>query len=298
MLGRFDELAIFLSVLEHGSLTAAGRATGRSLQVVSRSLAKLERDLGVQLIQRTTRSLRPTEAGRRFEERIRAVMADLDAARQEVQLDDKVVAGVLRVAAPPLFASEHLVEMVAEFMQRHPAVEVELVLSDRRSDLVTEHIDLALRMGELPDSSLRFRHLAGLRRVIFATPDWLAKYGRPTHPRQLEQLPCVVRSFGLERDKWPVTIDGAVEKISVNGRFKANDVASCNKAALTGLGAGLASYWQVRHAIESGAVHLLLDEFAPPSIPLHAVWPNGRRLPLRTRLFIDFLATRFASKRW
>jgi DNA-binding transcriptional LysR family regulator len=298
MFGRFDELAVFLSILEHGSLTAAARASGRSLQAVSRSLAKLERDLGVQLIQRTTRSLRPTEAGRRFEERIRGAMADLDAARQEVQQEERTVSGILRIGAPPLFASEYLVEMVAEFMQRYPAIEVELVLSDRRSDLVAERLDLALRMGELPDSSLRVRQLASLRRVIFAAPDWLAKYGRPSHPSQLEQLPCVVRSFGLERDKWPVTVGGVVRKITVNGSFKANDVASCNKAAVLGLGAGLASYWQIRREIENSSVHIILEAHAPPSVPLHAVWPNGRRLPLRTRLFIDFLATRFAGKRW
>jgi len=298
MTARLDEFSIFLSILDHGSLTAAARATGRSLQAVSRSLAKLETELGVQLIQRTTRSLRPTSAGSRFEERIRQAMADLDAARLEVQQEEQVIASTLRVGAPPLFASEYLVDMVADFMQRHPAVEVELVLSDRRSNLVEERLDATLRIGELPDSNLRVRHLADLRRVIFASPSWLAKHGRPAHPYDLKKLPCVVRSFGPERGRWPVTINGDVEYIEVRGAFKANDVASCNKAVLAGLGAGLTPYWQIRRHIENGSAEVLFEEFAPPSVRIQAIWPNGRRLPFRTRLFIDFLVTRFASKRW
>jgi DNA-binding transcriptional LysR family regulator len=298
MAGRLDDFAIFLAILDHGSLTAAARATGRSLQAVSRSLAKLEGELGVQLIQRTTRSLRSTPAGARFEERIRQAIADLDAARLDVQQEEKVVAGALRIGAPPLFAHEYLVEMVADFMQRHPAVEVELVLSDRRANLVEERLDAALRIGDLPDSSLRARHLADLRRVIFAAPAWLAKHGRPVHPHDLQRLPCVVRSFGPERGKWTVTIGGKSERIDVHGPFKANDAASCNRAVLAGLGAGLSPYWQVRRHIENGSAEVLLEEYAPPAVGMHAVWPNGRRLPVRTRLFIDFLVTRFASRRW
>lgn len=298
MTGRLDDFSIFLAILDHGSLTAAGRATGRSLQAVSRSLAKLEAELGVQLIQRTTRSLRPTLAGARFEERIRQAIADLDAARLEVQQEEKVVAGTLRIGAPPLFADEYLVEMVADFMQRHPAVEVELVLSDRRANLVEERLDVALRIGDLPDSTLRARHLADLRRVIFAAPAWLAKHGRPAHPHDLQKLPCVVRSFGPERGKWPVTIGGASERIDVHGPFKANDAASCNRAVLAGLGAGLSPYWQVRRHIENGSAEVLLEEYAPPAVSMHAIWPNGRRLPFRTRMFLDFLVTRFASRRW
>ncbi|MGZ5198376.1 MAG: LysR substrate-binding domain-containing protein [Telluria sp.] len=298
MNGLLDDFAVFLAILDHGSLTAAARASGRSLQAVSRSLTKLERDLGVQLIQRTTRSLRPTLAGSRFEERIRKAVADLEAARLEIRLEETVVAGTLRIGAPPLFASEYLVDMVRDFMQRHPAVEVELVLSDRRANLVEERLDLALRIGDLPDSSLRARHLADLRRVIFASPGWLAKHGRPTHPNDLVQLPCVVRTFGPERAKWPVTIEGAIERIEVRGSFNANDAASCNRAVLAGLGAGLAPFWQVRRHIDDGSAEMLLDEYAPPPVLMHAIWPNGRRLPLRTRLFIDFLVASFAGQRW
>jgi DNA-binding transcriptional LysR family regulator len=298
MNGQLDDFSVFLSILDHGSLSAAARASGRSLQAVSRSLNKLERDLGVPLIQRTTRSLRPTQAGARFEERIRQAVADLNAARLEIQLEEKVVAGTLRVAAPPLFASEYLVEMVSDFMQRHPAVEVELVLADRRANLIEERLDLALRIGDLPDSSLRARHLADLRRVIFASPAWVAKHGRPRHPYDLTMLPCVVRSFGPERGKWPVTVDDAIERIEVQGSFRANDAASCNMAILMGLGAGLAPYWQVRRHVQNGTAEVLLEEFAPPAVQMHAIWPNGRRLPLRTRLFIDFLVTRFATQKW
>ncbi|UTY59290.1 LysR family transcriptional regulator [Massilia sp. erpn] len=293
-----DDYLNFIAIVDAGSLTAAARNSGRSLQSVSRSLATLEAALGAQLIQRTTRKLHTTPAGAAFHERMRLVLADIAAARAEVRSETRVVSGSLRVGGPALFGSTYLAGMAASFMQRWPEVKIDLVLGDRHADLVADKLDLAIRLGALPDSSLHARPLGNLRRVFFASPSWLRTHGQPETPEALANLPCVVRTIGRDSNRWPYILDGEVRHVRVAGAFRANDAAACNEAVACGAGAGMAPYWQVRRLLDEGRVTLMLANYEPPPIPVQAVWHASARLPARTRLLIDHFALQFSSLRW
>jgi DNA-binding transcriptional LysR family regulator len=297
-MSSLDDYATFLAILDGGSLTEAGRRTGRSLQAVSRALGELEAELGTQLIHRTTRRLQATAAGLAFAERIRRALADIEAARESARHDGDTPSGTLRVAAPVLFGATWLTPMAASFMQRWPEIEVELVLSERKADLIADQLDLAIRVGELPDSSLRARRLADLRRVFFASPAWLQQHGRPRHPQELANLPCVLRTTGADRKQWPAKIGGEVRHIKVHGKFSANDAAAANEAVANGLGAGMAPFWQIRRMLDEGRVETILRDYEPPPVPIHALWPGGSALPARTRLLIDHLAVQFSAVHW
>lgn len=292
------DYSAFIAVVDKGSLTAAARSLGRSLQAVSRSLALLESDLGVQLVRRTTRRSQPTPAGLVFHAKLKAALADIDLARAEAEQHGEATAGRLRVGASVLFAPHYVVPIAASFMQRWPGVEIDLVLDDGFADLVNDRLDVAIRIGHLPSSSLRIRPLAGLRRVVFAAPAYLAARGRPRTPYDLKQHSCVIQALGPEGDVWPLTINGQVERVSVSGSFHSNDAAACNEAVAAGLGLGLASFWQVRRLLDEGRIELLLTDYEPPPVAVQAVWVPTPALPIRTRLFIDTLAARFAAERW
>jgi DNA-binding transcriptional LysR family regulator len=293
-----DDYAAFIAVVDKGSLTAAARSLGRSLQVISRALARLERELGVELVRRTTRRLQPTPAGLAFQAKIKAALSDIDLARAEAERHGEVVSGRLRIGASVLFGPSYVVPVAAAFMRRWSGVEAELVLMDALSDLIEERLDLAVRIGELPTSRLRARLLARLRRVAFAAPSYISAHGAPRTPQDLSQHQCVVRTFGPEGEAWPLTIEGRVQRLSVRGHFKSNDAAACNEAVANGLGIGLAPFWQVRRMLDEGRVELVLTDFEPPPVPVHAVWVATPALPTRTRLFIDTLVARFAAERW
>jgi DNA-binding transcriptional LysR family regulator len=293
-----NDYTAFVAVVEHGSLTAAAKALGYSLQAVSRSLALLERELGTPLVLRTTRRSQVTAAGLAFHDRVKAALADINLAREEAARHGEIVSGKLRIAASVLFAPAYVVPVASSFMQRWPGVDVELVLGDAFTDLVAERTDLAIRIGELPSSGLRRRGLAQLRRVLFATPGHLERHGRPVTPSDLARHQCVVRTIGPEQSGWPLTRDGAVVWTRVSGPFTANDAASCNAAVLAGLGIGLAPYWQIRSMVDDGRLELVLTGFEPPPVPVSAVWLPAPQLPARTRLFIDTLASRFSAERW
>jgi DNA-binding transcriptional LysR family regulator len=297
-MSELDDYATFVAILETGSLTAAAHRRGRSLQAVSRALAELEASLGAQLIQRTTRKLSATPAGAAFLERIRPALAAIEAAREAARNEGETPQGRIRIAGPTLLGAAWLAPAAATFMQRWPGVEVELVLSERQADLVADGLDLAVRVGALPDSSLRARPLAQLRRVFFASPHWLRQHGTPGHPGQLASLPCVLRSTGKDRRHWPVRIDGVLHQVAVSGAFSANDAAAANEAVACGLGIGMAPLWQLRRMLDEGRVELILQDCEPAPVPLQAIWPGAGRLARRTRLLIDHLALLANSQHW
>lgn len=295
-MNELDDYRVFVTIVDAGSLTAAARAHGRSLQSVSRMLARLEQDLGTQLVRRTTRTLQATPAGIAFAERLRPALADIDGARAEARSEALHAAGSLRIGAPALLAASHLAPMTVRFMHRWPELNVELVLGDRHADLLKEKLDLAVRVGELADSTLRARPLARLRRVFFASPDWLRRHGHPATPQELAALPCVVRTIGPERGRWPFQDNGTARRVAVAGTFRANDAAACNEAVAQGLGAGMAALWQVRRLLDEGRVQLILQGFEPPPQPVQAVWHGT--LPAGARLLVDHLALQFGTLSW
>jgi DNA-binding transcriptional LysR family regulator len=293
---RITDLQAFVAVIERGSLTAAARQLNRSLQSVSRSLATLEHDLGVELVRRTTRRSSATEIGRALSRRLSAALAEIEDAKREASREHADPAGLLRVTTSTAFGAVYLVPTIFAFLEEYPRIEFELDLSDRNVDLVAGGFDLAVRIGELRDSTLKARRLANLRRVVFAASSYLERYGRPRRPEDLLRHACIVRTAALDGNAWPFRIDGKLKAIRVTGRFKTSGALAANEAAVQGLGIANAPLWQVRAFVDRGDVELVLTRFEPSPIPVHAVWPATRVLPARTQLFIDLVAARLKSQ--
>jgi len=294
---RIEDLRAFVAIVEKGNLTAAAGGLGRSLQSVSRSLAALERDLGVELVRRTTRRSAPTDAGLAFHRRISAALAEIEAAKLETSNRRAEAIGLLRVAASSAFAPLYIVPALPEFLKTHPNVEIELDLSDGYVDLIEEGYDVAIRIGELPDSNLKARRLANSRRVVFAAPGYLAEHGRPRRPEDLARHQCILRTAAREGNAWPFKVDGRLKPVKVAGRVRTDGAMAANAAAVQGLGVGNALLWQVRPALDRGEIELILTRFEPTAVPIHAVWPATKVLPAKTQLFIDFLAARLKGER-
>ncbi len=292
---QIQDIRAFVAIVELGSQSAAARQLGRSVQSISRSLGVLERSIGVQLIRRTTRQSSPTEVGRAYHRRVQAALAEFDAAAAEASSQSSAPRGLLRVAAPVQFAPAFVVPLIGAFMQRYAGIEVDLTASDRFDDLIEGDIDLAIRIGELPDSELAARRLGDLRLVVFGATDYFARHGRPQRPEDLVDHQCLVRTTHGNDANWPFTIDGRPRRVKVSGRFRADNTASLYAAVANGLGLCFTPLWQIRHLLESGRIELVLTEFESPRVPVHAVWPAARGSFARAKLFADFAAQNLPS---
>lgn len=296
-MSRLSDIEIFLAVIERGNLSAAARHLGRSLQSVSRSLAALERHVGAELVRRTTHVAQATEAGSDFYRRVKPALAAIAEARAEAGNSGLGPAGLLRVGGPVLYGPTHLVPVIVRFMERHAGIEVELRLADRFADLHDEGLDLAVRIGELGDSDLKARRLGSMRRVVFGSPGYFARHGRPAHPSELAAHQCVFRSTDREAGIWRFQDGGRALRVKVGGRLRLDNAAASHAAVASGFGIGRVPLWQVRDLVDSGAVEVILAEFEQPPLPIHAVWPASR-LPLaKVRLFVEFLAQELAADR-
>lgn len=292
------ELETLVAVVEEGSLTSAARRLGRSLQAVSRSLQMLEKSHGATLIVRTTRTCRASPAGVRFYQRVKGAFAELELARTELAEEAQQLAGRLRVNAPTLFGPAYVAPLAAEFLQRHPGLALSLELADDYRDPSESGADLTIRIGETPDSRLVARRLGTIRRVAFAAPSYLAQHGRPLRPQDLSSHACVLRTGLPNPSRWTFrSRQGDEIAVNVGGRFDSDQVAAVNAGVAAGMGIGLAAFWQIRDWLEAGQVELVLPDYEPAGLPLHALWLRTRKLPARTRLLIDFLAARLMNER-
>jgi DNA-binding transcriptional LysR family regulator len=286
-----DDIEAFLAIIEAGSQTAAARRLGRSLQSVNRSLAALERSVGVELVRRTTRQSFATEAGLAFYQRVKPAFTEISDARLEAANRRAEPSGLLRIAAPVLFGSTYVVPAIAEFIARYPRIEADLKLSDRQVDVVGDGFDLAVRIRELADSSLKARRLGELRVVVYAAPAYFARHGRPDHPDDLARHQCVSRGTGEgDPEAWRFQIGGEVRMVRVSGCFRTDNTTAAQAAVSQGLGIGQGPFWQIRDHLDRGALEILLEEFEAPRIPIHAVVPPSSLPPAKTRLFVDMLA--------
>ena len=292
------ELETFVAIAEEGSLTGAARRLGRSLQAVSRGLQALENQMGATLVLRTTRTSRLSAAGERFYNRVKAILADLEIAQTELAEDAQRLTGRLNVNAPTLFGPRFIVPLVSEFLLRHTDLRAAVTLDDEFSDPATSGADVTVRIGATPDSRLVARKLADVRRVAFASASYLLTHGHPRTPDDLAAHACVVRTGVPTPHRWNFTANTGDEiSVSVAGRFESDQVAAVNAAVLGGLGIGLAAFWQIREAVETGQASIVLPEYEPAPLPLFALWPRTRKMPARTRLLIDFLAARLAGEK-
>ncbi|MDD1531682.1 LysR family transcriptional regulator [Bradyrhizobium sp. WBOS7] len=293
-----EEIEVFLAVVEAGSQTAAARRLGRSLQSVNRALAALERSVGVELVRRTTRQSVATEAGLAFYRRVKPAFAEIGEARLEAANRRIEPSGLLRIAAPIQFGATHVVPAIAEFMARFPQIEADVNMSDRPVDVVGDGFDLAVRIRELPDSSLKTRRLGELRTVVYGAPDYFKRHGRPRQPNDLADHQCILRRTTQgEADIWRFRIDGRLTTVQVNGRFRTDSTTAAHAAARHGIGVGYGPFWQIRDLVDQEALEIVLADFEAPRTPVRAVFPPSAIPPAKTHLFVDLLAERLKLER-
>jgi DNA-binding transcriptional LysR family regulator len=291
-MSRIEDFEAFIAIVENGSLTAAATSLQRSLQSVSRSLAALEEDVGIELLQRTTRGSSASEAGLDFYQRVKPAIAGINEAKLAAARGITEPAGELRISAPVLFGPSYLVPIIADFMSQYPQLRVDLDLSDGFVDLTAEKLDLAVRIGDLPDSNLRARRLGTLRRVVFASPGYLEHQGIPEHPSDLARHCCVIRTLDSRPGLWRFNVDGKPHSVVVHGTFRSNTMSAIYAAVTAGMGLGYSPLWQIKDLVDTGQVRIVLEAFEPTPVPIHVLWQDSASIPAKVRVFIDFLVSR------
>jgi DNA-binding transcriptional LysR family regulator len=291
---KLGDMAAFVRVVEARTFTQAAERLGWSKSVVSRRIAELEERLDVRLLNRSTRRLSLTEAGQAFYERCARILADVDETEQAVSSLHAAPRGLLRVNAPMTFGMLHLAPAISAFLERYPEMEIDLALNDRFVDLIDEGFDLALRIGDLPDSSLVARKLAPCRRVICAGPDYLSRRGEPRDPAALAGYDALLYSNLANAETWRLTDRaGREHTVRVKSRLRVNNGDVLREAAAAGLGLALLPTFIVADAIADGRLKPVLCDYRPPPTAVHAVYPHNRHLSTKVRAFVDFLAERF-----
>jgi DNA-binding transcriptional LysR family regulator len=289
-MARLKQIESFVAVATKGSLTAAAQAEGVAPAVIGRRIDALEERLGVKLLVRTTRRITLTHEGSAFLEDCQRVLADLANAEASVSAGGVKASGYLRVTAPAGFGRRHVAQLVPRFIALHPDVHVSLNLSDRIVDIVNEGFDCAVRVGELPDSSLISVRLADNRRLCVAAPEYLKRAGVPQHPNELARHECLTLSSEASQTRgWSFMVDGEVVHLRTGGRLDCSDGQVLHEWCQAGLGIAWRSTWEVERDIAEGRLQSVLDEFAAPPNGIYAVFPHAKHLPLRVRLWIDFL---------
>ena len=291
---RLAAIEAFVRVAELGSFSKAADRLHSSKSVVSRQVGALEAELGARLLHRTTRALTLTEAGRSYFEQAARILAELAAANASVGQLQAAPRGRLRVSAPVSFGFLHLAPAGPDFLDRHPDVEIDLVMNDRYVDLVDEGFDMAVRIGTLADSSLVARRLAPARRTICAAPAYLQARGMPASPDDLKAHECLCYSnLGLSQEWRFVRPDGRPWPVEVRGRLHANNGDALRAAALRGFGLAVLPSFLVGRDFQSGVLVSVLEAFMAQDSGVYAVYPHARHLSPKVRAFVDFLAERF-----
>ncbi len=293
---RLAAIKAFVSVAEEGGFTAAAQELGLSKSAASRQIAALEEALGAQLLKRSTRSVRLTDSGYAYLERCRALLADLEEADRAVAALHNEPKGLLRINAPMSFGVSHAAPAVADFMSRYPDLQVALILNDRFVDPYDEGFDVTLRIGELDDSTLAARRLAQIDMGLFASPAYIDEHGRPRGPDDLKSHWALHYGKPTGQIEWALRA-GVAQSVPIRYRLCSNNGDALRVAAVAGLGVALIPAFLVRDELRSGALVPLLDGFEPRPINLYAIYPPTRFLAAKVRVFIDFLADRFARTR-
>lgn len=292
---RYQAMATFVQVVEAGSFSGAARLLNVGQPAVSKTIAQLESRLQVSLLIRSTHGLSPTEAGLRFYERARAAITEADEAELAARGAGAGLSGRLRVSAATTFARIHVVPMLPRFLAQNPELDIEVILDDRVIDLVSEGIDLSLRMGALPDSSAVARRLATGSRSVLATPTYLARAGEPQSPADLPEHEAVI--YSQLPDVWSFTRDGTEISVAVHGRVRVSAAEGLRAAVLADVGLTITSDWMFAPELANGEVRRLLLPWTLPAIDLWAVFPTGRMASAKARLFAGFVETIMAENR-
>ena len=284
---RLQAMEVFVAVVDSGGFAAASRKLDLSAPVVTRAVAELEARLGVSLLTRTTRTVRVTEAGARYAEDCRRILADVGESESATSDSRSQLKGLLSVTAPVLFGNLHVTPIVADYLHRYPDVDAQCVFVDRVVNIVEEGLDVAVRIGELPDSSLHAVAVGRVRRMLVASPGYLATHGRPQRPDELSGHLLIHPTQVLPYPEWRFAEGGRplVQRIRPRLRTTTNDAA--RSFALAGLGIARLLSYQVADALASGELLPVLGDFETPPLPVHIVHHEGRHATQKVRAFVD-----------
>jgi DNA-binding transcriptional LysR family regulator len=291
---RLQQFALFVRTVESGSFSKAAREFGLSQPSVSRAVAALERRLAVKLLVRTTRQVSATDAGEALLARARDALLAIDDAESAARGADRL-SGVLRVALPPGYGAWRIVPLLPAFFARHPLLKIDLMMSDRYENLIAEGADLALRIGDLPDSSFVVRKLESARRLFLAAPSYLARSGRPSSLADLARHDLIGGPADPGDETWVARRDGRTERQAVSPRIHSRSAAGVVACAVAGLGVASGSIWMCAEALASGKVVEILTDYALDPVPAYIVFPTGRRPSQRARAFSDYLEQALAA---
>lgn len=287
---RFLQMQVFIAVAEEQGFAAAARRLRMSPPAVTRAVATLEHQLGIKLLNRTTRHVRATEAGLRYLEDARRILADLAAADEAAAGINAEPRGRLAVTAPVLFGRQFVIPAIVEYLRRYPDMQVEAVLLDRVVNLLEEGLDAGIRIGELPDSSMRAIHVGDVRMLLLASPAYLEEHGHPTAPAELSARAVIVSSAGSFAPGWRFHFPDGERLVKLQPRLTTTTNDAAIEAAVLGFGITRALSYQVVDHLAGGRLQVLLPTFEPPVRPIHILHREERHSSTKVRAFIDLLA--------
>jgi DNA-binding transcriptional LysR family regulator len=288
----------FVAVAKQKSFTGGAKVLGISTKLASKYVAQLEKKLGAQLLHRTTRSVTLTETGVAYLERSVPILDQINELEGVIQAKQSELAGPIRIAAPTSFGSNELVHALQLFKQSHPRVAIDLQLSDQRVSIVEDGFDLALRFGDLEDSTLIARKLTDMKVVVFSSQDYLSKRGEPKHPDALSTHDCLVFSSSVDPSHWKFKMGRRTFAVPIKGSFRSNSPLAIVNMALAGIGIGRVPVYIVEQYIKTGELKVLFDEFQAGDFALNAIYPPSRHLTSRIRALIDHLVEYFSHKNY
>jgi DNA-binding transcriptional LysR family regulator len=295
----FEAWAVFAKVAETGSFARAAADLDLSKATVSKAVSRLEARLGAGLFHRTSRRLSLTESGRNALERAQRILSEGEAVEAETAAQSAVPRGVVRLAAPASFGLLHLAEILPDFLARYPEVSLDLDLADHKVDLVSEGFDLAVRIAQLPDSSLLARRVCDMRVMLVGSPRYFEAFGKPEHPRDLAHHRCFTYANVESPDTWRFTRQPGEEvTVSVAGPLRVNSSESLSASLRAGLGVALQPEFICWRDLKEGSLETAMCDWRPPTPALHIVSPPGRLRPARVKVLMDFLVERLAAARW
>lgn len=285
----------YAAVVSSGSFTGAAERLGISRALTSKYVGQLEDHLGVRLLNRTTRQLNMTEVGQAYFERCRQLVDEIDELESAVSDQQSAPRGRLLIAAPTTFGEMFLAQAVARYLDEYPDVSIEMVLADRFVNLVDEGFDLAVRIGNLKDSSLIARRLASCRIVVCASPEYLQRAGTPAHPNDLEEHCCIYDTNQGSGNSWPFKDVDHRFSVNVKGNLRVNGAVAVREAMLAGQGIGYNPAYAIGDELRTGRLNILLENYESDELGIFAVYPHNRHLAAKVRSFIDFLITHFRA---
>jgi DNA-binding transcriptional LysR family regulator len=292
---RLDAMGVFLAVVENGSLSAASRSLGAPLPTVSRKISELEAYLGTRLITRTNRRILLTEAGEGYLVAAREILGRVEEAEKRASGEYLAPKGDLTMTAPIVFGRLHVLPIITDFLKDFPEINMRLTMSDRNVSLADEHIDVALRIGPLSESSLIATHVGFVQRTVYGSPSYLSRHPPARHPQDLATFDCVLFEGALAAQSWPFREGERDISVPIRARLSVNTAEAAIDAAVAGLGITRVLSYQAKNAVEGGLLVPLLEAFEKSALPVHLVHLSQRLMPLKLRVFLDCAAPRLRA---